>query len=115
MRKTAFGDTARNDTKDCGGVMRVAPVGLFAATPAEAMPPNRALDWACELAGLTHGHPTGQLTAGVLATTIREAALAAAGPSSRDQAITELGGGWVAEEAFAIAVFCARVANVHIP
>jgi ADP-ribosylglycohydrolase len=64
----AFGDPACNDSKGCGGVMRAAPVGL--------------MGWSCnwdaqevfrtgiELAALTHGHPTGQLPAGVLAVLI---------------------------------------------
>lgn len=53
------GRPASNDSKGCGGVMRVAPVGLFAQSVAESF------DLGCELAALTHGHPTGWLT-GVL-------------------------------------------------
>ena len=61
----AFGDPAHNDSKGCGGVMRAAPLGLI------------GLSWGwgaqgifrdgIEVAALTHGHPTGQLPAGVLA------------------------------------------------
>lgn len=47
-----------NDRKGCGGVMRVAPVGLIAADP---------FGLACQAAAITHGHPSGYLSAGVLA------------------------------------------------
>ncbi len=50
-----------NDSKGCGGVMRVAPVGLFLEEPDEAF------SLACELAAITHGHPSGWLPAGVFA------------------------------------------------
>lgn len=49
-----------NDSKGCGGVMRVAPVGLF-------YPKDLAFSIACECAALTHGHPSGYLSAGALA------------------------------------------------
>ena len=67
------GDPAKNDSKGCGGVMRVAPVGMFFAS---WLGDDRneisewAFDTACELAAITHGHPTGQLTAGVLAAVV---------------------------------------------
>ena len=54
----------RNDSKGCGGVMRVAPVGLYEQNP------ERAFDLACEIAAITHGHPTGCLAAGCLAAII---------------------------------------------
>jgi ADP-ribosylglycohydrolase len=72
-RDLVVGDPARNDSKGCGGVMRVAPIGMFfhslTQTDRAARVENyqRAFDLACEAAGLTHGHPTGQLTAGVMA------------------------------------------------
>lgn len=49
-----------NNSKGCGGVMRSAPVGLFCRT-------DTAFKNACECAALTHGHPSGYLSAGVLA------------------------------------------------
>lgn len=56
------GSVARsiNDSKGCGGVMRVAPVGLVY---------DRAKAWlyGCESAALTHGHPGGYLPAGFMA------------------------------------------------
>lgn len=65
----SFGEPAQNDSKGCGGVMRVAPVGLAALR----------LNWSAkttfeqgvELAALTHGHPTGVLPAGVLSLLIQ--------------------------------------------
>ena len=53
-----------NDSKGCGGIMRVAPCGLFAPDMAAA----------CRLgsqaAALTHGHPLGYLSAGIFAAMI---------------------------------------------
>jgi ADP-ribosylglycohydrolase len=61
---------ANNDSKGCGGVMRVAPVGMFAATALTHLDDE---DFAAavfrlgtENAALTHGHISGQLPAGVL-------------------------------------------------
>lgn len=134
---------APNDSKGCGGVMRVAPVGL--ARPPHAGPAALAHD----VAGLTHGHPTGRIAAAGLGQIVSElcagrdlpGAIAAAsnvlrrwpgheetleavdlavvlarrgrdsgGPAP--EAIEELlGGGWVAEEALAVALCCALVAE----
>ncbi len=69
----AAGDPARNDSKGCGGVMRVAPVGMYFAALAGIQPQRRgafaarAFELGCEAAGLTHGHPTGRLAAGAFA------------------------------------------------
>jgi ADP-ribosylglycohydrolase len=126
-----------NDSKGCGGVMRVAPVGLALAKPFIA---------GCEAAALTHGHPSGYLAAGAFALMISElvaggalpdavaaaigalkrtdlvgdgseviAALEAAVSAARTggpsvTAIAALGEGWVAEEALAISVYCALTA-----
>ncbi|HYE00749.1 MAG TPA: ADP-ribosylglycohydrolase family protein [Alphaproteobacteria bacterium] len=64
---SALGEPARNDSKGCGGVMRVAPVGLFAWRLGGQASARDAFRLGTELAALTHGHPTGALTAGVLA------------------------------------------------
>jgi ADP-ribosylglycohydrolase len=121
-----------NDSKGCGGVMRTAPAGL-------AFPPGRAFREGAECAALTHGHPSGYLSAGFLSeliahlvggTTleiavdnsleklveyedhtetlekIQEARSLAAGNEAVDLSIRELGGGWVGEEALAIALYC---------
>lgn len=132
-----LGVAASNDSKGCGGVMRVAPVGLFAGNI------QQSFELGCELAALTHGHPTGWLASGAFAAMItalrqdvslpeainvaleclaqqpdhQEATaalqmaveLAAAGGDPHAN-IRQLGEGWIAEEALAIAVYCALVA-----
>jgi ADP-ribosylglycohydrolase len=127
-----------NNSKGCGGVMRIAPVGLIFERPDEAFRIG------CEIAAITHGHPSGYLTAGCLAAIIaliisgaslheslREAvailltnrnheeckaaidlALSLArNPDPSPKVVEEIGSGWVAEEALAIAIYCSIVAN----
>lgn len=53
-------DNPINHSKGCGGVMRAAPVGLLYGT-------NKAFEMGCVVAAITHGHPSGYLSAGVLA------------------------------------------------
>lgn len=50
-----------NGSKGCGGVMRVAPLGLWEADP------ERAALLAADAAAITHGHPMGWIPAGALA------------------------------------------------
>ncbi len=131
---------ADNDSKGCGAVMRAAPFGLFPALgDVEAV-----FALGVETGALTHGHPSGSLSAGHLAATIAclrdgmglrdalnladailarqtrhqetAAALTAAYQlaekgSPSPEALEGLGGGWVGEEALAIAVCCALTAG----
>jgi ADP-ribosylglycohydrolase len=124
-----------NDSKGCGGVMRVAPVGLAGYEPFKL---------GCDVAALTHGHPSGFLAAGFFASMIaaivdgqsltdsiaaatvelegypghqecltavdRAVTLSRAGSPSAEQ-VESLGAGWVAEEALAIGLYCALVAD----
>lgn len=53
-----------NDSKGCGAVMRAAPVGLV------FLDPERAFRIGCEVSAVTHGHPSGWLSGGVLAACI---------------------------------------------
>jgi ADP-ribosylglycohydrolase len=144
---TRLGERARNDSKGCGGVMRSAPVGLWCARLDDGVSDERmarrALELGSELAGLTHGHPTGRLAAGafaaLIALLVREKplpdavrsvkallarhpghaetlraiesaeAVAAAG-IPRAEALIDLGEGWIAEEALAIALASALAA-----
>jgi ADP-ribosylglycohydrolase len=134
-----FGDPARaeNRSKGCGGVMRVAPVGLVAS-------PRRAFALGAATAALTHGHPSAYLAAGHMARTVSELmqgrslpdALDAADAELRDQPeheeltallgraralaaqsrpapedLESLGRGWAGHEALAIAVCCALAAR----
>ncbi|WP_119157790.1 ADP-ribosylglycohydrolase family protein [Caldimonas tepidiphila] len=62
-----LGEPARNDSKGCGGVTRMAPVGLFLWRQGEGSYPDDAFQLGARLAALTHGHPTGSLAAGALA------------------------------------------------
>ena len=131
---------AENDSKGCGGVMRVAPAALV-----EAYDPEDDAEWAfelgCDAAAYTHGHPTGWLAAGAFArilsvlrgnASIENAArnaierlereknseetiaaieaalkLAKSGAPSSAGTVEQLGGGWIAEQALAIALFAA--------
>jgi len=51
-----------NESKGCGAVMRAAPIGLYFAKD-----PARAFAMGCECGAITHGHPSGFLSAGLLA------------------------------------------------
>ena len=63
----AFGDHACNNSKGCGGVMRMAPVGLMTWHKEGCRNAVEAFLLGTELAAYTHGHPSGALTGGVLA------------------------------------------------
>lgn len=132
-------DQPRNDSKGCGGVMRVAPV---------AFPPGaveQVFRNAVDAAALTHGHPSGYLSAGTLAVIVREllhgadletatataveelvrhpgheetrravdaaVTLAGEGRPTPETLAVRLGGGWVGEEALAIAICAALCAD----
>ena len=128
-------DKPINNSKGCGGVMRVAPIGLFLHHD-----PMRAAAVAADAAAVTHGHPSGYIPAALLAFIIAclingadlldalydglayirrwkgfEETTAAVrltieyfdADLPTDAAISEIGEGWVAEEALAIALYCA--------
>ncbi|MGN0691932.1 MAG: ADP-ribosylglycohydrolase family protein [Oscillospiraceae bacterium] len=136
-------DNPLNDSKGCGGIMRAAPVGLYAyskLTPAESDMLGSAA------AAITHSHELGYIPTAMLVhiirmimenddISLREAVRASSCAvkklfpnaehmeelleliekaetlSEEDiddiDAIHQLGGGWVAEETLAIAVYCA--------
>ncbi|MFI5607719.1 ADP-ribosylglycohydrolase family protein [Amycolatopsis sp. NPDC051903] len=73
-----------NNSKGCGGVMRVAPVALWSADPAEV------LALAAECAALTHGHPSGYLSAGAFAVIVQRLLAGEALPSAVATARAEL-------------------------
>jgi ADP-ribosylglycohydrolase len=66
LRGEEMGEMQRplNNSKGCGGVMRVAPVGLVAKDEAQAF------SLGCEAAAITHGHPSGYYSAGCFATIV---------------------------------------------
>ena len=72
LRCSQFGriENPINDSKGCGGIMRVAPIGLYftgSGTPIEQIDRLGA-----EAAALTHGHELGWLSAAVLVHIIHE-------------------------------------------
>ena len=71
LRSGRMGTVAEpiNSSKGCGGVMRVAPVGLFVRSPGhvEEDPDSAAFRIGSDLAAITHGHPSGYLSAAALA------------------------------------------------
>ncbi|MDD7795434.1 ADP-ribosylglycohydrolase family protein [Clostridium sp. 'White wine YQ'] len=126
-------DNPINSSKGCGGVMRVAPVGLLYGM-------EEAFDIGCKCAALTHGHPSGYLSAGFFSALISQIIsgedlkksvlesldllkkysdsqecvdkiqLALELVDSNEiynEAIRKIGEGWLAEEAISIAVYCA--------
>jgi ADP-ribosyl-[dinitrogen reductase] hydrolase len=128
-----------NDSKGCGGIMRVAPCGIV-----HAGAPSLAFAAGLAAARLTHGHPTGYLAAGVFAAIIAQLMVGDMLPEATNRArqilvehadhaetlaaldhalrlvdssaapqdaIALLGEGWIAEEALAIALYCALTAS----
>lgn len=133
-----------NNSKGCGGIMRVAPIGLYFGGKGYSLLEVDRLG--AEAAALTHGHELGYLPAAMLVHIIHivahqpevsllfavedsMSALSAQFPDAEHlnvlleliqkavklskenlddpEAIRALGGGWVAEETLAIAVYCA--------
>jgi len=125
-----------NDSKGCGGVMRVAPIGLVARDE------RTAFALGCEAAAITHGHPSGYYSAGCFAAIIQNLTVGRTLPDAiastlqilddasnagteecsaairqavalyredvprRPEVVERMGGGWVGEEALAIALYC---------
>ena len=63
---------AANDRKGSGGLMRVAPVGMFMSHWSGQADKyiDETFQVAADTAAITHGHPTGQLAAGIFAVVI---------------------------------------------
>lgn len=60
-------DKPINDSKGCGTVMKIAPVGLILYGQNKD-----AFNTGCEISAITHGHPSGYLSAGFLASVIAD-------------------------------------------
>ena len=151
---TGSTETPINDSKGCGGVMRVAPVGRYFGKR-----PEYCVECAAEIAAITHGHPLGYISAGAFAYIVARCTYEISANSSHRRRelkkivddccaklpkwfpehpnaakyqaellqkamelaksdewscrnIREIGGGWVGEEALAIAIYaCMRHAN----
>ncbi len=127
-------ERAENDSKGCGGVMRVHPVGLYFAGQAQA-----AFELGWVTADLTHGHRTSGASSGAQAALVAQLA-AGSGPDAALGTVLELleerdpnletlasvqnamglaaqgapaasaleiiGEGWIAEEALAAGIYC---------
>ncbi|MEP5968799.1 MAG: ADP-ribosylglycohydrolase family protein, partial [Sulfitobacter pontiacus] len=118
-----LGQPADNNSKGCGTIMRVAPIALMGGGQIE--------DIAKRASALTHGHATGQDAAAAWAL-ILSAVMKGADPETaatdqigkfgaetseaihsalrakrngRPETVESLGGGWIAEEALAIALY----------
>lgn len=124
-----FGQRARNDSKGCGTIMRVAPCALIARDAV------RAEELARTTSAVTHGHVLGQEAAMALARILfellhgatleravqevrlsppimRALDMAMSAPADGEpETVERLGAGWVAEEALSIAVYAARVSR----
>ena len=76
-----------NNSKGCGGVMRVAPAGLYYAEGSS----REAARLGGELAALTHGHPLGYLPGAALASMVQTLTAAdATVDQALEQAIADL-------------------------
>jgi len=138
-----LGDRAKNDSKGCGTVMRVAPIGL--ACSARDGNHSPAFELGEQASVVTHRHPAAVIAGGAFALLIAHLAEGVELPRAVDamldhlapipgsgvvtraldmamklvdeggeptpEKVESLGGAWVAEEALAIAIYCALVAR----
>ena len=63
-----------NKSSGCGGVMRVAPVGLFYGNYYDGLSEENLIRYGAEAAAVTHGHSLGYIPAGMLSLVISKAA-----------------------------------------
>lgn len=144
------GQKPRNNSKGCGGVMRVAPIALYGLGEGRFSEIEEMDKVAADAAEMTHQHPLGYIPAALMAHVVyrlatddeptREALVAyvedgltvlerlfpvhadnmdymkmlvkkaftlAASDLPDHEAIELIGGGWVGDEALAIALYCA--------
>lgn len=138
-----------NNSKGCGGIMRIAPIALFAGNPDIEEQYEAYAKEAGKAAMHTHKHPLGYIPAAFLslfinkvmpyayvtwqqlveasneciaamrglypeeqkhidylADLIKKATMLSKSKKSDNEAISEIGEGWVAEETLAIALYC---------
>ncbi|MDE7350266.1 MAG: ADP-ribosylglycohydrolase family protein [Muribaculaceae bacterium] len=74
LHKISYGDVSAvsNDFKGCGGVMRVAPIGIFAAAHPTILDLENAGNLAGYAAEITHKHPLSSYSSMALAMLITE-------------------------------------------
>jgi ADP-ribosylglycohydrolase len=135
-----LGQPAKNKSKSCSALTRIAPVALLMWKKNGVQALQETFVQAAEVAALTHGHPTGILSAAVFAVlllglidgvrlddviviakdilkqhphheetlaAIQAAESAVAKDGDHRDALEKLGPGYSADEALAIAVYCA--------
>lgn len=149
LEKIIQGRDPMNDSKGCGGIMRIAPIPLYGLSQNRIQDVSALDELAADAAELTHKHPLGYIPAYVMAHIIYRLATdesptndafheyvyeamrmadhkyAARSQSMQTlhtlvdlalelsrkecpehEAIRQIGGGWVAEETLAIAIYC---------
>lgn len=74
LRAHVVGNDAQNDSKGCGGVMRVAPCGLLMSA-LKKKDLQSAFEFGAECARITHHHATGYLSAGAFSALVYSLAL----------------------------------------
>lgn len=74
MHQIAYGDGSpvENNSKGCGGVMRVAPIGIFSAANPMALDVEQAGHLAANAAEITHKHPLSTYSSMALAMIVAE-------------------------------------------
>ncbi len=148
LKNLAMGRGVHNHSKGCGGVMRVAPIGIFNAAHSNLYSYSDTAHLAGWAAEITHKHIASTLASALLATTVencihdekvdrlifswiidgglslmpgyfpgheketeafsalmRKAMELGKSEVPQDEAIRQLGEGWVGDEALAIAIF----------
>ena len=150
LSNITLGITCRNNSKGCGGVMRMAPIGIFNAVHSNLYSYEDTAHLAGWAAEVTHHHVASTFASALLAMTVenciqreethrmefewivdggliemskyfpgddteldrfcklirRAMELGKNDDIPDEEAIRELGEGWIAEEAIAIAIFC---------
>lgn len=72
--RTGSPDKPLNDSCGCGGVMRVAPIGLFYGPNAGHAEPEDIVRYGAQAAAFTHGHPWGYIPSGMMSLIVNRAA-----------------------------------------
>ena len=143
LRKGARGTVAKpvNSSKGCGGVMRVAPLGVWL----EGGTDRWHFKLGCDAAAITHGHPDGYLPGGAMvlliklilndfewndaiervlkqfpitdgdeshtAVLLKNVLQLVASKKAHTDCMSELGEGWTGDEALAIGLYAAMVSD----
>lgn len=96
LKYLKLGKHVQNDSKGCGGIMRVAPIALYGA--AHGKDPKAMAQIACEAAEMTHKHPLGWLPAGMMVYTLQK--ILTDSISDRDRLIEAWGEAWEVVRSF---------------